>query len=154
MRVGGGLRYLHRAVDGAGRTVEFLFSAARGAAAARRFFSPALGRGRAPMPRLVVTDRLASHRTALARLQRDRRLPASVRHRRGRWFNNRIEQDHRRIKRRTRPMLGFKRLAIAPCALAGVKAVAMLAKGQVRAVRPADVPAQRAFVLRLFGVAA
>ena len=105
-------------------------------------------------PRVVVTDRLASHRTALARFKRDGRLPASVRHRRGRWLNNRIEQDHRRIKRRTRPMLGFKRLATAPCALAGVKAVAMLAKGQVRAVRPADVPAQRDFVLRLFGVAA
>ncbi len=75
-------------------------------------------------------------------------------HRRGRWLNNRIEQDHRRIKRRTRPMLGFKRFATARRALAGIEAMAMLAKGQVRGVRPADAPAQRAFILRLFGVAA
>jgi transposase-like protein len=45
VRVGGGWRYLYRAVDGAGRTVEFLLSAARDAAAARRFFVRALGRG-------------------------------------------------------------------------------------------------------------
>ena len=154
IRVGGAWRYLYRAVDGAGRTVEFLLSAARDAAAARRFFLRALGRGRAGAPRLVVTDRLASYRTALGVLRRDGRLPRRSRHLRGRWLNNRIEQDHRRIKRRTRPMLGFKRFATARRALAGVEAMAMLAKGQVRAVRPADAPAQRAFVLRLFGVAA
>lgn len=129
IRVGGGWRYLNRAVDGAGRTVGFLLSAARDAAAARRFFSRALGRGRARAPRAVVTDRLASYRTALARLKHDGRLPAFVRHRRGRWLNNRIEQDHRRVKRRTRPVLGFKRFAAARRALAGIEAVAMLAKG-------------------------
>lgn len=154
IRVGGCWRYLCRAVDGAGRTVEFLLSAARDAAAARRFFLRALGRGRARAPHVVVTDRLASYRTALGGLKRDGRLPESTRHRRGRWLNNRVEQDHRRIKRRTRPMLGFKGFATARRALAGIEAVAMLAKGQVRAVRPADAPAQRAFVLRLFGVAA
>ena len=154
VRVGGGWRYLYRAVDAAGRTVEFLLSAARDAAAARRFFARALGRDGARPPRLVVTDRLASYRTALGGLKRDGRLPASVRHRRGRWLNNLVEQDHRRIKRRTRPMLGFKRSATARRALAGIEAMAMLAKGQVRAVRPADAPAQDEGGLRLFGVAA
>ena len=154
IRVGGGWRSLYRAVDGAGQTVEFLLSATRDAAAARRFFARALGRGRGTTPRVVVTDRLASYRTALERLKRDARLPASVRHLRGRWLNNRVEQDHRRVKRRTRPMPGFKRFATARRALAGIEAIAMLAKGQVRGVRPADGPAQRAFVLRTFGVAA
>ena len=154
VRVGGGWRYLYRAVDGAGRTVEFLLSAARDAAAARRFFLRALGGGRARPPRLVVTDRLASYRTALGGPEREGRLPAPVRHLRGRWPDNRVEQDHRRIKRRTRPMLGFKRFATARRALAGIEAMAMLAKGQVRRVGPADAPAQHAFVHRLFGVAA
>ena len=134
--------------------MEFLLSAARDAAAARRIFVRALGRGHAGAPRLVVTDRLASYRTAPAGLKRDGRLPSSVRHRRGRWPDNRIEQDHRRVKRRTRPMLGFKGFATARRALAGVEAMAMLAKGQVRRVRPGDARAQRAFVLRLVGVAA
>ncbi len=155
IRVGGAWRYLYRAVDGAGRTaVEFLLSAARNAAAARRFFARALGRGRARAPRLVVTDRLASYRTALAEMKRDGRLPEATRHRRGRWLNIRVEQDHRRVKRRTRPMLGFKRFDTARRALAGIEAMAMPAKGQVRAVRAGHAPAQRAFVNRLFGLAA
>ena len=54
-----------------------------------------------------------------------------TRHHRGRWLNNWVEQDHRRIKRRVRPMLGFKRFETARCTLAGIEAVVMLAKGQV-----------------------
>ena len=77
-----------------------------------------------------------------------------ARHRRGRWLNNRVEQDHRRVKRRTRPMLGFASLVTARRTLAGVEAMAMLAKGQVRAVPVNDMPAQRAFVHQLFGLAA
>lgn len=154
VRVGGGWRYLYRAVDGAGRTVEFLLSAARDATAARRFFVRALGRGRVRAPRLVATDRLASYRTALDELQRDGMLPEATQHLRGRWLNNRVEQDHRRIKRRTRPMLGFKGFSTARRVLAGVEAMAMLAKGQVRRVRADDAPAHRAFVLRLFGLTA
>ncbi len=77
-----------------------------------------------------------------------------TRHRRGRWLNNRVEQDHRRIKRRTRPMLGFKRFTTARRTLAGVEAVAMLTKGQVRAAPANDISAQRAFVHQVFGLAA
>jgi len=51
-------------------------------------------------------------------------------------------------------MLGFKGFSSARRALAGIEAMAMLAKGQVRGVRPTDAPAQRAFVLRIFGLAA
>ena len=77
-----------------------------------------------------------------------------VRHRRGRWLNNRVEQDHRRVKRRTGPMLGFESFVTARRTLAGVETMAMLAKGQVRAVPRGDMPAQRAFVHQLFGLAA
>jgi transposase, IS6 family len=51
-------------------------------------------------------------------------------------------------------MLGFKRFRTARRTLAGVEAVAMLAKGQVRGVPATDLPAQRAFVLQVFGLAA
>jgi transposase, IS6 family len=68
--------------------------------------------------------------------------------------NNLVEQDHRRIKRRVRPMLGFKRFTTARRTLAGVEALAMLSKGQVRAVPATDMSAQRAFVHQVFGVAA
>ena len=68
--------------------------------------------------------------------------------------NNRVERDRRRIERRTRPMLGFKRFVTARRTPAGVEALAMPAKGRVRAAPGNDVPAQRAFVAGLFGLAA
>jgi transposase-like protein len=68
--------------------------------------------------------------------------------------NNRVEPDHRRIKRRVRPRLGFGSFRTARRTLAGVEALAMLSKGQVRATPATDVPAQRAFVHRVFGLAA
>jgi transposase-like protein len=77
-----------------------------------------------------------------------------TRHRRGRWLDNLVEQDHRRVKRRTRPMLGFGSFWTARRTLAGVEAMAMPAKGQVRAVPADDLPAQRAFVHQVFGLAA
>jgi transposase-like protein len=87
-------------------------------------------------------------------MKRDGKLWRFTRHRRGRWLYNRVEQDHRRIKRRTRPMLGFQGFWTARRTLAGVEVMAMLSKGQVRAVPANNMPAQRAFVTGLFGLAA
>jgi transposase, IS6 family len=134
--------------------IDFLLSAKRDKAAARRFFRRALARENTRHPRTVVTDRLKSYPGALREMKRDGELGRFTRHRRGRWLNNRVEQDHRRIKRRTRPMLGFKGFRTARRTLAGVEAVAMLAKGQVRAAPANDLPAQRAFIHQVFGLAA
>ncbi len=154
VRVDGQWRYLYRAVDGTGQTIDFRLSAKRDKRAARRFFKRALGRENTRNPRTVVTDRLTSDPGALRELKRDGELWRFTRHRRGRWLNNRVEPDHRRIKRRSRPMLGFKRFVTARRTLAGVEALAMRAKGQVRAVPANDLRSQRAFVHQVFGVAA
>ena len=134
--------------------IDFLLSAKRDKQAAERFFRQALGRANTRNPREIVTDRLTSYPRVLRELKRDGELWRCTRHRRGRWLNNLIEPDHRRIKRRTGPMLGFQSFGTARRTLAGVEAVAMLAKGQVRAVPANDVPAQRAFVHQIFGLAA
>jgi len=154
VRVGGEWRYLYRAVDGTGQTVDFLLSAKRDKKAAKRFFRQALGRENTRNPREIVTDRLKSYPGALREMKRDGELWRFTRHRRGRWLNNRVEQDHRRVKRRTGPMLGFGSFWTAWRTLAGVEAMAMLAKGQVRAVPANDMPAQRAFIHQMFGLAA
>jgi transposase-like protein len=122
--------------------------------AAKRFFRQALGREHTRNPREIIADRLKSYPGAVREMKRDRELWRFTRHRRGRWLNNRVEQDHRRIKRRTGPMLGFGSFWTARRTLAGVEAMAMLAKGQVRAVPGNDLPAQRAFVHQAFGIAA
>ena len=122
--------------------------------AAKRFFRQALGRENTRNPREIVTDRLKSYPGALREMKREGELWRFTRHRRGRWLNNRVEQDHRRIKRLTVPMLGFQSFWTARRTLAGVEAMAMLAKGQVRAVPRNDMPAQRTFVHQVFGLAA
>jgi transposase-like protein len=147
-------RYLYRAVDGTGQTVDFLLCAKRDKRAAKRLFRQALGRANTRHPREIVTDRLKSYPGALREMKRERELWRFTRHRRGRWLNNLVEQDHRRIKRRTRPMLGFRGFWTARRTLAGVEAMAMLAKGQVHAVPGDDMPAQRSFVHQVFGLAA
>jgi transposase, IS6 family len=58
------------------------------------------------------------------------------------------------VKRRTGPMLGFQGFWTARRTLAGIAAMAMLGKGQVRAVPANDLPAQRAFVHRIFSLIA
>ena len=145
---------LYRAVDGTGQTIDFRLSAKRDKEATRRFFQKALGRENTRNPRVIVTDRLTSYPGALRDMKRKGELGRFVQHRRGRWLNNWVEQDHRRIKRRVRPMLGFKRFVTARRTLAGIEAMAMLAKGQVRAVSANDIRAQQAFVHRIFGLPA
>ena len=154
IRVDGEWRYLYRAVDGTGQTIEFMFSAKRDKKAAKRFFRKALGRQNTRNPREVVTDRLKSYPGAVRGMKREGELWRFTRYRRGRWLNNRVEQDHRRVKRLTRPMLGFQSFRTARRTLAGVEAIAMLTKGPVPAVPGNDMPAQRVFVHQIFGLAA
>jgi transposase-like protein len=82
-------------------------------------------------------------------MRREGELWRFIRHRRGRWLDNMVEQDHRRVERLTGPMLGFTSFRAARRTLAGMEA--MLAKGQARAAPGDDMPAQRAFVHQVFG---
>jgi transposase-like protein len=67
------------------------------------------------------------------RLQdRSRRKLKPIRIYQSRYLNNRIEQDHRAIKRRTRPMLGFKSVGSARAILGGIELVHMMHKGQAK----------------------
>ena len=154
VRVDGRWCYRYRAVDGTGQTIDFRLSAKRDKKAAKRFFRQALARETTRNPREVVTDRLKSYPGALREMKRAGELGRFTRHRRGRWLTNRVEQDHRRIKRQTGPMLGFQSILTARRTLVGVEALAMLTKGQVRAVPANDISAQRAFVYQIFGLAA
>ena len=154
LEVGGEWCDLYRAVDGTGQTIDFLLSAKRDKKAAKRFFRRALGQANTRDPRTIVTDRLKSYPGALRAMKRESEPWRLTQHRRGRWLNNLVEQDHRRIKRRTGPRLGFQSFWTARRTLAAVEAMAMLAKGQVRAPPRDDMPARRAAVAGLSGPAA
>jgi putative transposase len=136
-RARGRWMYLYRAIDSNGDTVEFWFSERRNLTAAKRFLRKALKRhGR---PERIVIDSSQTNREAIlgcdteSRLgDRLRRNLKPIRIRQSRYLNNRIEQDHRAVKRRVRSMLGFKSMASARAILGGVEMVHMMRKGQAK----------------------
>jgi putative transposase len=137
IKVRGHWMYLYRAVDSNGDTVEFWFSERRDLIAAKRFLRKALKRhGR---PERIVIDGSQTNREAIlscdaeSRLQdRSRRRLKPIRIRQSQYLNNRIEQDHRTIKRRVRPMLGFKSGDSARVILGGIELIHMMRKGQAK----------------------
>ena len=137
IKVRGQWRYLYRAIDSNGDTVEFWFSERRNLTAAKRFLRKALKRhGR---PERIVIDGSQTNREAIVSCDtanqlkdRSRRKLQPIRIRQSRYLNNRIEQDHRAIKRRVRPMLGFKSIASARVILGGIELVHMMRKAQAK----------------------
>ena len=148
LKVCGRWCYLYRAIDKAGALVDVLFSEHRDMAAAKAFLRSART-VTGITPDRVTTDGHDSYPRAIRTV-----LGKAARHRTSRYLNNRLEQDHRRIKRLVRPGLGFGGLRTARRTLAGYEAMAMIRKGQVRNVGGRDMPAQATFVAGLFSVAA
>ena len=126
--------YLYRAVDSRGQTIDFLLSAKRDAAAAKRFFRKALGQPHTGNPRTLTVDKNAAYPAAVTAMKRDGELWRFSRLRQVKYLNNIVEQDHRRIKRRIRSMLGFKSTASAEVILSGIELVHMMRKRQARFV--------------------
>src|SRR6202521_3289311 len=107
IKVKGAWQYLYRAVDKAGKTVDFYLSRRRDINAAKAFLRKAMKGQRVPT-KITLDANAASHR-AVADLQDSGKLPTRVRVRSSKYLNNLIEQDHRRVKQRLRTMLGLKR---------------------------------------------
>jgi transposase-like protein len=128
LKVKGQWVYLYRAVDKAGRTVDFLLSKKRDIAAAKRFFSRATKQHGAP--RVITLDGYAASHRAVAKLKAVGALPCEVQVRSCKYLNNLVEQDHRRIKQRIRPMIGFKRFEAAAVTIRGIELAAKIKKQQ------------------------
>jgi putative transposase len=126
IKVRGVWKYLYRAVDREGKTVDFLLTAKRDASAARRFFDKAMRHS--DIPDKVTMDKGGANQAALEQLNRERKAPVTIRQ--VKYLNNIVEQDHRAIKRITRPMLGFKSFRAAQAVLAGIELMHMIRKGQ------------------------
>jgi putative transposase len=121
--VNGAWKYLYRAVDKQGQTVDFLLTAKHDAAAGRRFFEKAIRHN--TVPDKVTMDKSGANRAALEQLNKERDVPITIRQ--VKYLNNIVEQDHHAIKR---PMLGFKSLRAARVVLAGIELMHMIRKGQ------------------------
>lgn len=121
--------YLSRGVDKEGQTIDFFLSEHRDIVAAKRFLQEAIEKRGVP-PKITLDGYAASH-GAVAELQEEGSLPAKLLVRTNRHLNNLIEQDHRRVKQRVRPMLGFKCFAHAVITISGIELVHQIKNGQV-----------------------
>ena len=120
-------KYLYRAVDKQGKTIDFLLTAKRDMAAAKRFFDKAMGAN--GNPDKVAMDKSGANKAAINAINTGRDVPILVRQ--VKYLNNIVEQDHRAIKLVTSPMLNFESFRVAGSVLAGVELMHMIHKGQL-----------------------
>ena len=127
IKVNGKWKYLYRAVDKAGKTIDFLLTAKRDKEAAMRFFNKAMQAN--GVPEKVTMDKSGANKSAIDQIIEDKEIAVEVRQ--IKYLNNIIEQDHRAVKRNTLPMLGFKSFRAAASVLAGIELMHMIRKGQM-----------------------
>lgn len=120
-------RYLYRAVDKCGNTIDFLLTAKRDLKAARRFFKKAIRKN--GIPAKTTMDKSGANLAAAEDINEDLKTKA-FKIRQNKYQNNIVEQDHRFIKKRIRPMLGFKNFHSAKIILAGIEVLHMIFKNQ------------------------
>lgn len=128
VKVKGQWKYYYRAVDKQGNTIDFLLTATRDTKAALSFLKKAIDQN--SKPSLVNIDQSGANNAGLKQVNHDNHTRIKIRQ--CKYLNNIIEQDHRRIKRSTRPMLGFKTFPAAQRTLAGIEVMAMIRKGQMK----------------------
>ena len=128
IKIKGQWKYLYRAVDTDGQTIDFLLTAKRDAAAALRFFRKAIRHH--GEPKVVTIDKGGANTAALATLNTDRPEEEAITIRQSKYLNNLIEQDHGNINRRIKLMIGFKSFRRVQTFLAGIELPRMIRKGQ------------------------
>ena len=131
IKVKGVWKYLYRAVDKEGKTVDFLLTARRDKAAALRFFDKAMKAN--GVPEKVTMDKSGANKAAMDEINARGETPIIVRQ--VKYLNNIVEQDHRAIKRVTERMLNFKSFRAARNVLAGIELMHMIRKGQMSTVK-------------------
>jgi transposase-like protein len=128
IKIKGRWGYLYRAVDAAGKTVDFFLSEHRDIAAAKYFFQQAIDKRGTPQK--ITLDGYAASHAAVAELQAEDVLPDNLIVRTNRYLNNVIEQDHRSVKQRVKSMLGFKQFAHAAITISGIELIHRIKKKQ------------------------
>ncbi len=126
--VKGEWKYLYRAVDKQGLTIDFILTAKRDWNAALRFLNKAIKFRKKPSK--INIDKSGANKAGIRIYNQENGKRIKIRQ--CKYLNNIIEQDHRFIKKKIRPMLGFKSFRSARITLGGIETVHMIRKGQMK----------------------
>ena len=127
IKIKGQWKYLYRAVDKNGQTIDFLLTAHRDKKAALRFFKKAVRQH--GLPDKVTIDKSGANTAAIKALKEE--IGQEIEIRQIKYLNNLVEQDHRAIKRIVQPMMGFKSFPTVRVTLQGIELMHMIKKGQM-----------------------
>ena len=144
VKIKGKCAYLYRAVDKEGRTIDFLLTPNRDRDAAEAFLHKAIRTQ--GLPEKITIDKSGSNTTAITHYNKTHKTAILIRH--SKYLNNLVEQDHRAVKRKVRPMLGFKSFWAARCTIAGIEVMHAIRKGQlVSTGTTSQTPAEQFYAL-------
>ena len=132
IKVKGQWKYLYRAVDKEGNTLDFYLSAHRDQLAAARFLKKLLLAKHTIKPRVINTDKNPAYDPAIESAKKTNDLEEDTEHRKVKYLNNRVESDHRPIKSLIKTGLGFASYRTAYKTIRGFEAMHMIRKGQMR----------------------
>ena len=149
VKVRGKWIYLYRAVDSTGQTLDFLLNETRSTRAAKRLFRKVLGRPNITSARVINVDKNRSYIGAVNDLKDEMLLPEHCQRRPSQDMNNIVEQDHRFMKRRIRPGLGFGSYPTAWRTIQGYETMHMIRKGQIEGIEKGDIQGQNQFIVGL-----
>lgn len=141
-------------MDATGATLDCRRSPTREAEAAERFFRQGLQASPTLPPRVLTVDQNAADPPAFEALEQERRLPEPWLLRHGKYLNTIRAQEHRLVKRRVNPAVGWGALATAQRTIQGYEARHRLRTGQIEGMATGDVLAQNCLINQLFGWAA
>jgi len=127
IKVKGQWRYLYRAVDKVGNTVDFLLTKRRKRMSAQSFLIKAIENN--DKPELINIDKSGSNKHAIRVF--NKRTYSKIKVRQCKYLNNIVEQDHRFIKKQITRCLGFKEFESARRTLSGIEMVHMIRKKQL-----------------------
>jgi IS6 family transposase len=153
IKVKGQWKYLYRAVDSNGNTIDFMLSENRDTPAAKRFFKKVLTSPHNQSPRVITVDKNPAYPAAIQQLRDEKVLKQETIVRQQKYLNNIIEQDHRFIKKIIKPILGFKSFKTAEKTIAGIEVMHMIRKGQVES-NHSSVLSSVELINKLFGLTA
>jgi putative transposase len=144
VKIKGKSAYLYRAVDKEGHTIDFLLTPTRDRDAAEAFLRKAIRTQ--GLPEKITIDQSGSNTAAITHYNKIHKTAIVIRH--SKYLNNLVEQDHRAVKRLTRPMLGFKSFWSARCTIAGIETMHAIRKGQLSTTGNASpTPAEQFYAL-------